>query len=267
VKVYAVWRLAAATVSAVVLVSAGATPANSYEIDSIDAPIDGGTVTIVTVEDRTEPIDRGASATVFALALPDDARCPGDSANDQWRVQSFIIPAADDPATLTYGVNDPDGEGHWSLYGTDTSPYINELTAPNTEAGQSAIIPDIRPLSFGVFPPGVLPDGRYTIGMACTYFRATGIYWDVDIVVTADADDKPGQMTWRLASASANAPSSGSGSGLRPSLIVAGLIATLACGLFVLRRRRLGTVLQLPVLPPAPHRPSHVRTINQEKQS
>ena len=60
------------------------------------------TATIVVGGSDDETVARGGSATEFSLALPDGAACPGDSATGNWRVQSFLVPAADDPGTFTY---------------------------------------------------------------------------------------------------------------------------------------------------------------------
>ncbi len=205
----------------------------------IDAPVDEGSVRVVDVDDPTREFAAGASATVFTLALPEGATCPGDSANDQWRVNSFIIPADRDPGDLEYLVGDPEGEGNWSLYGVDTNPMIFEFTIPNVAAGLPGIIPEIRPMSFGVFPPGTLPAGRYRMGIACAYFADTGTYWDTEIVIATDADDEPGQITWSIPEASADAVDANSQSpGTRTwAWISAGVFAALASGLVLVQRR------------------------------
>jgi hypothetical protein len=235
---------------------------------SADGQVDGGALTIVQADDRTKPIERAKSATVFSFELPADAQCPGDSANDQWRIQSFIIPATVDPASLKYGVNDPEGEGNWSLYGIDTRPFVNELTQQNAQPGQPGIIDDIRPLSFGVFPPGTLPDGEYTIGVACTFFaEPAAIYWHTNIVVSADADDEPGRMTWRLASVPPTDPSAGGELRRWPWPTVVGLLALsgVIAVVFLRQTRRRRELAPRPH-PDAPAPVHHlVRATNQEK--
>lgn len=173
------------------VVRAGAPPLTEPAVDL-------GSVTPVDAEDTTKMLPGGGSATVFGLQLPQGAACPGDSLNDQWRVQSFIIPVAADPGGVTYGANGPEGVDQYALYEVNTSPFTDILTRPNTTPGAPGVIAGIPALSFAVFPPGTLPDGTYRMGIACTYFRQTAQYWDTEVVVAASADDEPGQMTWRL---------------------------------------------------------------------
>lgn len=167
--------------------------------------VDLGDVLPIDPADRTSALAGGASATQFELQLPADAACPGDSVHDQWRVQSFIVPVGDDPGVIPYGANGPEGKDQYALYELNTSPYTDILTRPNTVAGAPGVINAVPTLSFAVFPPGTLPTGRYRMGLACTLFRETSQYWDVEVDVTATPDDEPGQMIWRLVDAPADA--------------------------------------------------------------
>jgi len=202
----------------------------------VDNPVDEGSVRVVDIDDLTREFAEGASATVFTLALPEGATCPGDSANDQWRVNSFIIPVDRDPSDLEYLVGDPEGEGNWSLYGVDTNPLIFEFTIPNVAAGLPGKIGEIRPISFGVFPPGTLPEGRYRMGIACAYFADTGTYWDTEIVITTDAADEPGKMTWSIPEAAADAVDATSRPTRTWAWISAGAFAAIAVGLIAYQR-------------------------------
>jgi hypothetical protein len=172
---------------------------------TIDAPVRSGDVVVVSSTDGSHELTHGGSATKFSLRLPPGAACPGDSANDQWRVQSFVVPATDDPSTFKYTSVAPAGDGRYALYDVQTHPLINSLTQENLAPGQPGVIPAIPPLSFAVFPPGTLPSGTYRVGIACTLFRATAKYWDTQLVLTATPSDKPGQLEWRLASVPATA--------------------------------------------------------------
>lgn len=203
----------------------------------IDEPVDEGSVTVVDIDDPSTEYSNGASATIFTLRLPDGATCPGDSANDQWRVNSFIIPADRDPAELKYLVNDPEGEGNYSLYGANTNPYISELTLPNATAGLPGKIPEIRPLSFGVFPPGTLPDGRYRMGLACSYFADTGTYWDTEIVIVDDSEDEPGQMVWSIPFASSSALDATNSPSRRWAWVAAAAFAAVGIALLMWQRQ------------------------------
>jgi hypothetical protein len=142
--------------------------------------------------------------------MPRATSCPGDSEHDGWRVQTFIVPAAIDTATITFGEIGPDGEHQYAVYDDFSNPVINLVTVRNNDAGQPGRIDMFPPLSFRVFPPGEIPDGTYHIGVACTKFGAMANFWETDIVITAAPDDQPAQMTWRVPSAPESAPSGAS---------------------------------------------------------
>jgi hypothetical protein len=153
---------------------------------------------VVILDEQGEVFSNGASATAFALRLPADATCPGDSMHDQWRVQSFVVPTGVDIGSLKYGVIGPEGEHQWALFGVDTRPIAQRLTPPNATAGQPAQLGAFGLLSFGVLSPGMLPGGTYRLGIACTLFGETAHYWDTEIVVEDRSADLPAGFTWRL---------------------------------------------------------------------
>lgn len=189
------WRRALVVVLAFLTALAGpASMAGAQEV------VDEGSVEIIDVTDRTKRVSGGGSGQIFTLDFPLGAACPGDSANEEWRVSGFIIPATDDPGTLRIGPIHPDGDDRWSLVRTTTRPYINESTQQNFgEDNGVGRLNEVPPLTFGVYPPGHFSDGRYTIGLACSQRGVVASYWDTDIIMTTDASDEPGQMTWRLA--------------------------------------------------------------------
>lgn len=176
----------------------GAFTAAGVASASVDAPVDGGDVVVVDGADRQQEVGRGGSAALFSLRLPDASTCPGDSLHDQWRVQSFMVPAEVDPVTLDYGVVGPEGEQQYALYDERTKPFVNELTRANEVAGQPGFIGDIPVFSFGLFPPGTVTPGTYRIGLACTLLRETAVFWDAEIEIVAAADDQPAQLTWSV---------------------------------------------------------------------
>jgi hypothetical protein len=197
--------IVALVVVALVVVGVPASSVLATSAPTVDAPVDGGDVSVVDYYAPEDELAGGVSSTVFTLTVPDGAVCPGDSANDQWRLQSFIVPATVDPAELTFGGNDPVGDGNWSLYRASTSPFVDELTEPNTAAGQPGRISSTPALSFAVFPPTTLPDGEYRIGLACTLLRQPAIFWDTRLEVVSDPRDEPGQMRWSILDAPATA--------------------------------------------------------------
>ncbi len=206
---------------------------------------DLGDVVVVSASDRTTPLTEGDTNTVFSLRLPTGSACPGDSANDDWRVQSFIVPAATDLAVLRYGSTRPRGEFMYGLYTTEGRPYVQVLLAQNPSPGQPGQILDPPPLSFGVFTPDLLPVGLYKIGIACSYYEIGAKFWDAEIVVSENRDVEPGQRTWALASSDETATAitagaTGSGdSAMAKAVAAAAALATVAVvGTLRLRRRR-----------------------------
>ena len=204
-------------------------------------PIDAGAVVVTDAYKESKEVNHGGAATEFTVRLPAGASCPGDSANDQWRVQSFIIPAAEDPADIHYGAIGPEpvGDGRYALFGVDTTPFVHHLTVRNPAAGQPGVIAPLPPLSFAVVAGEHIPTGTYRMGVACTYFGATALYWETDVVLTEAADGSVGKFKWRLASAPANVGQSDDGSS-QSLVVVAGIVAgglgIVAIGYFIWRR-------------------------------
>ncbi len=220
------------------LPAAGAVPVGS--------PVAAGSVVVVDVDGRA--LAQGHSATEFSLQLPTGAACPGDSATDQWRVQSFIIPVDEDPGTIRYGVVGPESKGQFALYDVRTRPFVNVLTQSNAGAGQPGLISALPVLSFAVFPPGTLAPGVYRVGLACTYFRQTARYWDTEMVLTSSPNDKPGQLLWRLPNVAQSSTTSSSGGvdWMIPGLVVALIALTLMLIIWSVRTRRTPTLSKEP---------------------
>jgi len=235
---------AARLVAALVVLCVGWVYSASPVQASVDAPVDAGDITIVEVNNRDRPVSQGDSNTLFSVRLPTGATCPGDSANDDWRVQSFIVPLGMDPGALEYGALRPIGDNLHALYGADTRPYIQAFLEQNGGSGQPGRILDAPPLSFGVFPAGLLPEGTYRIGVACTFFRDTAKFWDTEIVLSADPDVQPGELRWSVVdqagSTTSAAEQDGSGNARWP--FVAAASVAVAFIAFLARRRHLSLI-------------------------
>jgi hypothetical protein len=165
---------------------------------TVPAAVDRGEVAVVEPDDHSHPVTEGGSATSFTLVLPDGAACPGDTFNDQWRVQGFLVPREDDPANLKFAGNKPEGDGRWGLYQTDGQTYVQVPTAQNDAAGQPGRVLGIPSLSFEWFDLDYLPAGKYRMGLACSLFQDPGPYWDTEVEIVADPADSPGKFTWRM---------------------------------------------------------------------
>ena len=76
---------------------------------SVGPAVDLGSVSMVKGDDPNSVVRSGSANTGFRLLLPAGATCPGDSANGQWRIQTFMVPSTVDVGTLKYGGIGPTG--------------------------------------------------------------------------------------------------------------------------------------------------------------
>jgi len=225
---------------AIVLVLA-ALVAGQASAEPVGTSGDVGDLGVTDAYDGSKPVTHGDAKTEFTVRVPTGASCPGDSANDQWRVQSFLIPLSEDPADIKYGAIGPEpvGNGRYALFGADTTPFVHQLTVRNATAGQPGVIAPLPTFSFEVVAGEHIPSGEYRVGVACTYFGKTDRYWDTQVVLTESADTKVSKFRWRLASEPASVEHAGDGSNSSAVIIfaiVAGAAAVL--GLAYLSRRR-----------------------------
>ena len=228
--VVASWSLA--TVMLSTGIAAGGTNGN------VDRPVEAGSVTITQPGNPARPLTSGDSNTVFSLTVPAGASCPGDTFYEDWRVQSFIVPATDDPGGLRYGVIWPEGDGRRSLYSESTMPYSHVITGRSDGPGEPGPIVQPGPMTFAVYEAGLFRSGNYRIGLACTKHRETAAFWDAEIIIADAPEVEPGGFTWSVVAddaVSAPARSDSSGSGW-----IAALAGATAVGaaVFITRHRR-----------------------------
>ena len=212
----------AASLGGIVLLVAGVVDAATI------SPVDSGKVVIVVADDPSKALTSGDGTTPFLVRMPDGAVCPGDSFNDQWRIQSFMVPATDDIGALSYGVIGPEGPQQLALFGADAaaSSFANILTPANAVAGQPGRINTPPPFSLAVAAGELVPSGSYRIGIACTYFGATALYWDTEIEVTQAADGEPSELSWRLPGVAAEPEEQDDSSKLPVFIVAIGAVAT-----------------------------------------
>lgn len=194
-----------AVAGAVGLTVAAALPL-SLATPAAAAPTPSGSATVT-------PASSSNSNNPFTISLPAGAACPGDSANDGWRITSYMVARSVDPATITFDSSGPIGNQYGSpqstfrqpLYDTTGSPYVAGQTAAATPPPGPGPIVGLPSFSFNAFtdlPSGFgIPPGEYNIGIACILPvpGATPIdrFWNQTITVTTNnADPGPADISW-----------------------------------------------------------------------
>lgn len=157
-----------------------------------------------------QPLSSGGSATAFALAPPSGVACTGDSATGGYRIQSYMVPAAVDPATLTFDANGPLPAGTGAnyrqpMYSAGGTPFVNATTGIATATSPGGLLTGIPAFAFDLFGaagPTVVPAGTYNLGFACTLGTASATqldkYWNVQFTFAADPADAPSGITWTV---------------------------------------------------------------------
>lgn len=158
-----------------------------------------------------KPLDSGTTATPFSLQLPIGASCRGDSANDGYKVQSYMVPESVDPATLAFGSVGPVPTGAGAafrqpLFDTTTAPVVNHQTAAATKPPGPGPIVNIPAADFMVFRAGDIPAGTYNVGIACTRGpvgpKQLDTFWNTTLVI-AEGAGAGAAVRWTAPSAAA----------------------------------------------------------------
>lgn len=186
-----------AVLTIALLVTAVQLPTSSATAQDADA----GTAALVDPADRTRVLRSGDSETAYRLILPDGAACPGDSANDDFRVNSFIVPASEDLSQLRFraiGPQGPNTDSRWALYTDAPNPYSQRLTLANGESGQPGRLDILPVMTFSLYPTETLPPGRYVMGIACSpgIEQTTSTYWSTEIEISYDTSAELLQLEW-----------------------------------------------------------------------
>ncbi|MSY75935.1 MAG: hypothetical protein F2659_01575, partial [Actinobacteria bacterium] len=184
------------------------------------------------------PLASGGSATVFALTPPSGASCTGDSTAGGYRVQSYIVPASVDPATLTFGPQGPLPAGTGAnlrqpLFSGAGTPIVNKTTAVASAPGGGGLLTGMPTISFGVFGasgPQIIPAGTYNVGFACTLGLASATqldkYWNAQMTFAVDSADKPSGITWTAVVGSTPATTTTTAPAVTTTTVASGVTTT-----------------------------------------
>lgn len=204
-----------ATVAVAFLIVAAWTPPLAAQDEPI-VPVESTRAGPAIIVDASslQPAAGGGSAAEFRLELPAGAVCPGDTANDGFQTSGFMIPEDESIADLVFGIINPLPEDNGRLFSLrdDDQPWMNENLPQNPEPGQPAVVVNLPVFTFTTFLPGQVPDGRYRIGMTCSFLgRPSGGYWDVLVDIETDSADAPAEFRWTVVEAPAEAQTISSG--------------------------------------------------------
>lgn len=184
------------------------------------APTNAGDATIVTPISTLgggDPITTGGSKTQFTIKLPHGAACKGDSANDGYRWQTYMVPSSVDPSSLQFDNTGPApntlGNGfRQPLYDPAGSPVNNMQTSnADTPPGPGPIL-NIPNFDFEVYMPGNVPAGDYNVGVACTLGAPSATqldrWWNAQLRVAANTADSPAQIGFTVLASQSTTTSS-----------------------------------------------------------
>ena len=174
---------------------AGVNLAGASETD-----VDSNSIVVVAGDgpNAGKQISDGKGSTSFSFLPQGKSECQGDSAEGNYRIQSFIVPQTVDPKSLTFESTKPAGVGNWALYDVNTRPYVQDLTSVAVAPGKPGRIDSIPQLSFAVFPPGTLAPGLYKMGIACSLMNDATRIWETTIEITEDLNDSPANIRWTV---------------------------------------------------------------------
>lgn len=190
----AIFALAAISFGSPASVSFGLPPTNTVD----PSRVTGDVGDVVLLAPDGDPLRGGDRSTPFIVRLPEGAACPGDSANDQWRVNTFLIPIEQNPLDVLFGSSGPEPpwtSGMYPLFDNRTNlPIVFSMLRRNPAPGSPGLIESVPETGFSVVSDNQFPGGNYRLGISCQYFAQTTQYWDTELIMSAAPD-----VTWELA--------------------------------------------------------------------
>jgi hypothetical protein len=160
------------------------------------APV-AGTESITQPGELT-PLNSGGSATLYGIALPAGASCPGDTAHHGYHVFSYLEPSSTSVGSISFKTGLPQRGLGLIAYGR----YFGAVNTAEETGAITAIPLDFtwtRVTTKDLFPNGQ-KSSTWNAGIACA--NADGSvtnYWNSQIVFTASSSDLRG-FTWRVVS-------------------------------------------------------------------
>jgi hypothetical protein len=151
-----------------------------------------------------------ASDQLYTVTLPLGASCPGNTAEEGYRVYSFLVPAGTDPASVDFSLGTPSAglgfvrtEGYFESGGANTAS-LGEVTGIPLNFQWSAGVGGFYPVTGD---GGLIPNGStasWVGGILCVDSPgAVQTYWAVDITFTVSASD-PNGFVWTAGDTASN---------------------------------------------------------------
>lgn len=150
----------------------------------------------VTHPGALTPLDSGGSETLYGLALPVGASCPGDTAHQGYHVFSYLVPKGVAPASINFKRGTANKGFGYIAYGSYYGA-INTAEGSGEVVGLPSQFTWTRLTTSDLFPDGQ-KSSTWEGGIACanTHGVVTN-YWNSQIVFTASTSDPHG-FTWRV---------------------------------------------------------------------
>jgi hypothetical protein len=128
----------------------------------------------------------GGLTTNYTLNPPPNSFCAGDSAAGGYSVRTFMTDQ--DPTTLSWSGAGPATASGFTqpLFTATGSPITAVNTAPAAPGAVTGRILSLGNLRFEALGPGTIPNGSYTLGIACVVANETDTFYSTQVTFTND---------------------------------------------------------------------------------
>lgn len=200
---------------------------------------DAGAALVVDAVNTDRVLDEFDSTSAFRLRLPDGASCAGDTANDDYAVQTFLVPADTDLSNMKYRSRSPDGNDLYrALRYVNGESSIQVPTNQNEGPGEPGLIVEpAAPYTFAFYGENTLPPGRWKLGVACTPLDwVVDRYWDTEVQLEAAPEVVPGGLRIKVLDEDGSVVATDSGGDPPVLAIGVGAFLVIAIIVFLLQR-------------------------------